>query len=104
MSAMSAKTARAIASVSHLKARSPNCPAAFFCAFLFTFSFVPKIKRTKSGRNCALRPAHAHKLSGGVAMSSLNCVEHFQFTLLDFIRQRRVVKRRRNFLAVGDRP
>ena len=28
------------------------------------FRSLAKIKRTKSGRNCALRPAHAHKNTG----------------------------------------
>src|SRR5208283_4517705 len=104
MSAISAKTASAITSVSHLKAESPNCFPAFFCLSWSTFFSLKKIKRTKSGRNYALRPTHAHKLSGGGAMSSFNCVEHFQFALLDFVRQRRVVERGRNFLAFGDRP
>jgi len=37
-------------------------------------------------------------------MSSFNCVEQGQFALLDFVRQRRVVERRRDFLTFGDRP
>src|ERR1017187_7283217 len=104
MSAMSAKTANAMTSVSHLKAWSPKCCPALFFVFPFTFSLVPKIKRTKSGRNCALRPAHAHKLSGGAAMSLFNFVEHRQLALHDAVGQWSIIKRGRNFLAVGDRP
>src|ERR1017187_776351 len=63
-----------------------------------------KTKRTKSGRNGALRPAHARKISGGGAKSLFNCFEQLQFALLHFIRQWRVIERGRKLLSLRDRP
>src|ERR1700685_4446753 len=105
ISAIRMKMVKAINSVSHLKVRSPKCRSTSFCRPSLTIQIrLLQNKWTKSGRNCALRPAHAHKLSGGGAKSSFNCIEHLQLALLDFIRQWRVVERGRKFLSVGDRP
>src|SRR5208282_4203687 len=89
MSAMRTKTASAMSNVSHLKAWSPKCHWARFASVVSCLVicfvaagvtrlklprkllflephhvgsyFFTKNKRTKSGRNCALRPAHANK-------------------------------------------
>src|SRR5581483_1934143 len=107
MSAMSTKTAKAMASVSHLNARSPNWPVAvviFVVAMPLKIFLRVKIKRTKSGRNALFALLTPHKISGGQTKSLFYCVEQLQFALLHVVRQRGVIQLRRQFLSVGHGP
>src|SRR5207253_1447108 len=114
MRKIKAKTASAISNVSHLKARSPNlrctrwpCGNAVVVAVSMSACIngvSVSNERTKSGRNCALRPAHALKLPGDGAKSVLNCFDALQHALFDVVGQGRVIQRRGHAFPLVYRP